>query len=1331
MKKRIISVILVISMFTALFAGLGITASAVGYGSEGLTYEPLFDTGAITSAHAYFDDSVSFSQAAYELAANYWESMRLPSLRPFSQGNSTEFMWYSFVGSYFSSVGYGQQLMGAMDQIIHKMNFVFRDLMNKENFGFGRPIREVIFPASDSSFGISMKEATATVGGKVQSIMRPYLNVNSRSGFYIVDQYGGYPYYIVSSPSAPSQQITYAYYNRNIVDSMTNAAYEVSIDDLALYQNVYGSSHGASYFTEGDYTYSGYKANGSQLVLCAYDGANRYAVYTKYKNQNTPSAPEGVVDLGFNPIINGNYSLESLNLGSKFKFNYVNQYEFQSAANNPYTSVVQLNVTGTDGTVYPLSALVYGSVTGEYSINLKTGSSNIPADLIWYHKLSANASKLFAVGNQQLGIPYQYGGVSPSQGFDCSGLVKYVYRTSGVYNFPDYNANQIYNLCTPISAAEAMPGDLVAFTNTGDPAYAEKTHIGIYAGAGMMLVAPRTGDVVKYQPVSELAARNPSYCRVPTSDLVSRNLVVLKRGGDFATDDPYNYYTENDGNDFNFGLTSNNMFIDELNQTVVNISGGDGFSQVGGNAITLYLDDLIYDEATKSYTTSSHTAYLLNGGGNNYINVNYNYEYNFYIDYTSVTYIGTTADANETYNFYYELPDGRNSSDMSPDDLLPLDIQIDVLAYKRSTDDTRLRSLYHFNGNTLDSSYWNYETDFIWDTGASITYVDAGTNFQGALYLDELDHEFKITLPSAIGSGDFTLEFRYYQSYTAAPQSDSYVSSGTNQLWTFDGAKFGSGLSGIKFADTPVGSWVALCVQRLSGTVYYYVNGVMAHAVTNFNTVLGDEFTFHFGKNQQTYKQIDELRVLNFSNYPASGYTPSTIQFDTNLSLVLPTDSVPIADEYWDITTEGTNLLSQYNLDWWDAEHSSSGVRSSYFSSVATGSTTTSGLQLRWLGSIYNDSIRVNTTPQSFPYMHTWSNLVNYSVYEGTIFLPVSYSRPALLTPVGNYSVDGMTLTFNKQGTNYFNPGTYTFSMVGIDGTVNSFTFDYTGTLGSDSYTNISNALASADMNGYRVVLYDSIYYGATYQNWRNIALAVIPTSSAKEFLYLSLEQGSQSTVHAEHVTGIVGIPEDQLNTPTLAVRTDQKITSWSIGGVRPSVPQPGMVWALVENDIITSLQIYDGYGWTEVDGRIWTGERFVPLGSYNIVTLNDLLDIIGSMPGMSPIYSQTAFWRWLQEAWQGMIDLLTEIRDALSGGISGTGNNDFPIEDEEDGEGFGDYNGGLFKVVWRFMKGITNVVFDGIGGLIGAANNLDGSLTVLDPNAEISIFNVSDEIIY
>lgn len=1329
MKKRIISMILVISMFAAFFAGLGITASAAGFGSEGLTYEPLFDTGAIVSAKAYFDQSISFNQVAYELAADYWESMRFPSLRPFTQAQTGEQMWYSFVDSFLSTAGYGQQLMGAMDQIIHKMDFVFRNLMNKENFGFGRPIREVIFPASDSYFGITMKEATATVGGKVQSIMRPYLNVNSRSGFYIVDQYGGYPYYIVSSPSAPSQQITYAYYNRNIVDSMTNAVWEVSIDDLALYQNVYGSSHGASYFTEGDYTYSGYKANGSQLVLCAYDGANRYAVYTKYKDQTKPSAPEGVIDLGFNPIINGNYALESLNLGSKFKFNYVNQYEFQSAANNPYTSVVQLNVTGTDGTVYPLSALVYGSVTGEYSINLKTGTSNIPGDLIWYHKLSASASKLFAVGNQQLGIPYQYGGVSPSTGFDCSGLVKYVYRTAGVYNFSDYNANQIYNLCTPISAAEAMPGDLVAFTNTGDPAYAEKTHIGIYAGAGMMLVAPRTGDVVKYQPISELAARNPAYCRVPTTDLVSRNLVVLKRGGDFATDDPYNYYTDSDGNDFNFGLTSNSTFIDELNQTVVNISGGDGFSQVGGNAITLYLDDLIYDESTKSYTTSSHSAYQLNGGGNNYINVNYNYEYNFYIDYTSVTYIGTTADANETYNFYYELPDGRNSSDMSPDDLLPLDIQIDVLSYKRSTDDTRLRSLYHFNGNTLDSSYWNYDTDFIWNTGASITYVDAGTNFQGALYLDELDHEFKITLPSGIGSGDFTLEFRYYQSYTAAPQSDSYVSSGANQLLTFDGAKFGSGLSGTKFADIPVGSWVALCVQRLSGTVYYYVNGVMAHAVTNFNTALGDEFVFHFGKNQQTYKQIDELRVLNFANYPAYGYTPSSIQFDTNLSLVLPTDSVPIADEYWDITTTGTNLLSQYNLDWWDSEHSNSGILSSSFKPVSASYNTTNGYQAYWFGTLYTTYTSMYTTVPVYPNMSVFTIGANYSLSDYTTILPLA-SRPFFKTDVGLVSSTGFTFTFFQRGTSYFPVGTYTFSLVDSAGNIGTLTFDYTGNISQPDYvTQRANLLSSVSFSGYDIIFYESTLnvYGDIHTA---VMLSVVPTTDAQPFVYMALEQGSESTVTAEHVTGIVGIPEDQLNTPTLAVRTDQQITSWSIGGVRPSVPKPGMVWALVENDIIASLQIYDGYGWTEVDGRIWTGERFVSLGSYNIVTLNDLLDIIGNMPGMTPIYSQTAFWRWLQEAWQGMIDLLTEIRDALTGGSSGTGK-DPPIGDQPDGEGFGDYNGGLFRVIWDFVVSITGIAFDGISGLIGAAGNIVRSLSVLDPNSEVSIFNVPGELVY
>lgn len=104
--------------------------------------------------------------------------------------------------------------------------------------------------------------------------------------------------------------------------------------------------------------------------------------------------------------------------------------------------------------------------------------------------------QMVAVAKTCLGIPYVWGGESPS-GFDCSGLVYYVLKTLG--HSPYRTASSQYKMGTYVSKDNLQPGDLVFFQGTSTSGI---SHVGIYVGDGQFIHAPHTGDVVKYSDLS-------------------------------------------------------------------------------------------------------------------------------------------------------------------------------------------------------------------------------------------------------------------------------------------------------------------------------------------------------------------------------------------------------------------------------------------------------------------------------------------------------------------------------------------------------------------------------------------------------------------------------------------------------------------------------------------------------------------------------------------------------------------------------------------------------------------------------------------------------------
>jgi cell wall-associated NlpC family hydrolase len=97
------------------------------------------------------------------------------------------------------------------------------------------------------------------------------------------------------------------------------------------------------------------------------------------------------------------------------------------------------------------------------------------------------------IAMQYLGVPYLWGGASPSSGFDCSGFTMYVYAQLGV-SLPHHAASQ-YNMGTPVSKDQLQAGDLVFFNGLG--------HMGMYIGGGQFIHAPHSGDVVKISSLSD------------------------------------------------------------------------------------------------------------------------------------------------------------------------------------------------------------------------------------------------------------------------------------------------------------------------------------------------------------------------------------------------------------------------------------------------------------------------------------------------------------------------------------------------------------------------------------------------------------------------------------------------------------------------------------------------------------------------------------------------------------------------------------------------------------------------------------------------------------
>lgn len=113
---------------------------------------------------------------------------------------------------------------------------------------------------------------------------------------------------------------------------------------------------------------------------------------------------------------------------------------------------------------------------------------------------------MIAEADKYVGYPYVWGGSSPSTSFDCSGFISWVINHSG-WNVGRLTAQGLYNICTPVTAEQAKPGDLVFFVGTYDTPGV--SHVGLYVGNSVML---HCGDPISYTNLNSSYWQSHLFC---------------------------------------------------------------------------------------------------------------------------------------------------------------------------------------------------------------------------------------------------------------------------------------------------------------------------------------------------------------------------------------------------------------------------------------------------------------------------------------------------------------------------------------------------------------------------------------------------------------------------------------------------------------------------------------------------------------------------------------------------------------------------------------------------------------------------------------------------
>ena len=181
---------------------------------------------------------------------------------------------------------------------------------------------------------------------------------------------------------------------------------------------------------------------------------------------------------GFDTIARKNMNQKQTGRYDAYNLTYGNRPELFGAGSPTYSGGTTGNI-GTGGGV--------GGSGGGFKYD-------IPSEALSDEKFA----RMIKEAEKYLGMPYVWGGSSPSTSFDCSGFVCWVINNCGNgWSVGRTTANGLRGKCSYVSPADAQPGDLIFFEKTYNTVGA--SHVGIYVGNGMMI---HCGDPISYTSIN-------------------------------------------------------------------------------------------------------------------------------------------------------------------------------------------------------------------------------------------------------------------------------------------------------------------------------------------------------------------------------------------------------------------------------------------------------------------------------------------------------------------------------------------------------------------------------------------------------------------------------------------------------------------------------------------------------------------------------------------------------------------------------------------------------------------------------------------------------------